>query len=101
MNTVDSRKVNKKVLESLTKAAALILSMKRSQIFHLIREKSDKLMKKDKRTDCFRGTCSDQPFETATSFEIPDMEELPSRRTSTMVRKNRCFYFSQHPLSPY
>ena len=50
MKTVDSRKANKKVLESLAKGGCFdSLGLKRSQILHLIREKSDKPTKKENK----------------------------------------------------
>jgi len=102
MNTVDSRKVNKKVLESLTKGGCFdSLGLKRSQVFHLIREKSDKLIKKDNKNGLFQMDMFGTAVETTTSFEIPDMEELSHEELLNGEKESLGFYFSQHPLTPY
>ena len=64
MSTVDSRKANKKVLESLAKGGCFdSLGLKRSQILHLAREKSDRLTKKENKTVSSRWTCSAHPLK--------------------------------------
>lgn len=102
MNTVDSRKVNKKVLESLTKGGCFDpLGLKRSQVFHLIREKSDKLMRKDNKNGMLQMDMFGTAVETTVSFEIPDMEEFSHEELLNGEKESLGFYFSQHPLRPY
>ena len=82
MSTVDSRKANKKVLESLAKGGCFdSLGLKRSQILHLIKEKSDKLTKKENKNSLLQMDMFGTSVETTTSFEIPDMEELSHDET--------------------
>ncbi len=102
MNTVDSRKANKKVLESLAKGGCFdSLGLKRSQILHLIREKSDKPTKKENKNGRHQMDMFGMSLETNTSFEIPDMEELPHDEILNGEKESLGFYFSKHPLKPY
>ncbi len=102
MNTVDSRKSNKKVLESLAKGGCFdSLGLKRSQIFHLIREKSDKLGKKENKNGTLQMDMFGAAIETSVSFDIPDMEELSHEEILNGEKESLGFYFSKHPLKPY
>ncbi len=102
MSTVDSRKANKKVLESLAKGGCFdSLGLKRSQIFHLIKEKSDKLTKKENKNGLLQMDMFGTSVETTTSFEIPDMEELSHDEILNGEKESLGFYFSKHPLKPY
>lgn len=99
---VDTRKVNKKVLESLAKAGCFDgMGLKRSQLLSIIQDKMDKLQKKDqkngyKQMDMFGNAPS--PTET---FEIPSLEELSHSEILSGEKEALGFYFSQHPLKPY
>jgi DNA polymerase-3 subunit alpha len=99
---IDTRKVNKKVLESLAKAGCFDgLGLKRAQILNIIQDKMDKFQKKDQRNgyqqmDMFGNALS--PVET---FEIPDLEELSHSEILNGEKEALGFYFSQHPLQPY
>lgn len=100
-DVIDSRKANKKVLESLAKAGCFdSLGLKRSQIFHLIKEKSDKPQKRERRNgkqlDIFGAS---QGFEAP--FEIPDLEELPYTELLKGEKEALGFYFTEHPLKSY
>ena len=100
-DVVDSRKVNKKVLESLAKAGCFdSLGLKRAQLFHLIKEKSDKPQKRDNKNgqqlDIFGNA---QNYEAP--FEIPDMDELPYTELLKGEKEALGFYFSEHPLKSY
>ncbi|HEX2964436.1 MAG TPA: DNA polymerase III subunit alpha, partial [Syntrophorhabdaceae bacterium] len=102
MNTVDSRKSNKKVLESLAKGGCFdSLGLKRSQIFHLIREKSDKLGKKENKNGLVQMDMFGAAIETSVSFDIPEMEELSHEEILNGEKESLGFYFSKHPLKPY
>ncbi|HQI97433.1 MAG TPA: DNA polymerase III subunit alpha [Syntrophorhabdus sp.] len=99
---VDTRKINKKVLESLAKAGCFDgMGLKRSQILNIIQDKMDKLQKKDHKNgyqqmDMFQNTIS--PVDT---FEIPDLDELSHTEILNGEKEALGFYFSQHPLQPY
>ena len=101
-SAVDTRKVNKKVLESLAKAGCFDgMGLRRSQILNIIQEKMDKLQKKDQRNgyqqmDMFGNALS--PVET---FEIPDLDELSHSEILNGEKEALGFYFSQHPLQSY
>jgi DNA polymerase-3 subunit alpha len=102
MSTVDSRKANKKVLESLAKGGCFdSLGLKRSQILHLIHEKSDKLTKKENKNSLLQMDMFGASVETTTSFEIPGMEELSHDEILSGEKESLGFYFSNHPLKPY
>jgi len=102
MNTVDSRKANKKVLESLAKGGCFdSLGLKRSQILNLIQEKSDKFTKKGNKSGLFQMDMFGTSVETTTAFEIPDMEELSHDDILNGEKESLGFYFSKHPLKPY
>ncbi|MGD0230512.1 MAG: DNA polymerase III subunit alpha [Syntrophorhabdales bacterium] len=98
---VDSRKVNKKVVESLVKAGAFdCMGLRRSQLFALMQDKWDRLSKKNgknsQQMDIF-GTTGWTPKEE----EIPQAEELDRAEILKGEKEALGFYFSQHPLSAY
>ena len=96
MSTVDSRKANKKVLESLAKGGCFdSLGLKRSQILHLIKEKSDKLTKKENKNGLLQMDMFGTSVETTTSFEIPDMEELSHDEILERRKRIAGFLFQQ------
>ncbi len=101
-NVLDSRKVNKKVIESLAKGGCFDeMGLKRSQVLYLTKEKSDKLTKKDPKANGLQMDMFGASLETAVSFEIPDMEELPHEELLSGEKESLGFYFSKHPLKPY
>ncbi len=98
---VDSRKVNKKVVESLIKAGAFdSMGLKRSQLLALVRDKWDRLSKKNgkngQQMDIF-GTSDFKPAEE----EVPQGEELDRNEILKGEKEALGFYFSQHPLAAY
>lgn len=97
-NAIDSRKANKKVVESLAKAGCFDnMGLKRSQILFITKEKTDKMQKKDTKDgyqmDMF-GTINNAP-------EIPDIEELSYDEILRGEKEALGFYFSEHPLKSY
>jgi DNA polymerase-3 subunit alpha len=98
---VDSRKVNKKVVESLIKAGAFdSMGLKRSQLFALVQDKWDRLSKKNGTNSLqmdFFGAASWAPKEE----EIPETEELDRAEILKGEKEALGFFFSQHPLSAY
>lgn len=101
-STVDSRKVNKKVLESLVKAGCFDgMGLKRSQLLGLVKEKLDKLQKKGKngqQMDMFGSEDFSPTLEDDHSWEG---EELSRDEVVRGEKEAFGFYFSQHPLSAY
>jgi DNA polymerase III subunit alpha len=98
---VDSRKVNKKVVESLIKAGAFdCTGLKRSQLFTLVQERWDRLTKKGNgnslQMDMF-GANDWTPREET----VPDADELDYAELLKGEKEALGFYFSQHPLSAY
>ncbi len=98
---VDSRKVNKKVVECLIKAGAFdSMGLKRSQLVNLVADKWDRLSKKNGKPtlqgDIF-GSNDFAPKEEA----IPDGEEFDYAELLKGEKEALGFYFSEHPLSSY
>jgi DNA polymerase-3 subunit alpha len=98
---VDSRKVNKKVVESLIKAGAFDgMGLKRAQLFGLVQDKWDRLSKKNDKNSLqmdFFGAAGWAPKEE----EIPETEELDRAEILKGEKEALGFFFSQHPLSAY
>jgi DNA polymerase-3 subunit alpha len=98
---VDSRKVNKKVVESLIKAGAFdSTGLKRSQLFTLVQDKWDRLSKKNDRNSLQMDIFGSNDFAPKEE-EIPDGEELDYAEILKGEKEALGFYFSQHPLSSY
>lgn len=99
---VDTRKVNKKVLESLTKAGCFDgMGLKRSQLLNIIQEKMDRLQKKAEKNGYQQMDMFGNSTARATAFDIPDLEELSHSEILSGEKEALGFYFSQHPLKPY
>ncbi len=101
LSLIDSRKANKKVLESLAKAGCFDnLGLKRSQILKVIQERLDKYQKKEPKN----GLQMDM-FGTTHTIEdhvhIPDMEELGHEEILQGEKEALGFYLSNHPLTAY
>ncbi|MCX7857205.1 MAG: DNA polymerase III subunit alpha [Deltaproteobacteria bacterium] len=96
---VDSRKINKKVLESLAKAGCFdSFGLKRSQILQMIAQRAEftqKEEKKQKQPSIF-GELHD--FQ---DISIPEMAELSREEIVLGEKEAFGFYFSEHPLSYY
>ncbi len=102
LGSIDSRKANKKVLESLAKGGCFdSLGLKRSQVLYLIREKSDKLTKKESKSNVLQMDMFGGAAETVVSVEIPNMDELAHEELLEGEKESLGFYLSQHPLQPY
>lgn len=99
LSTVDSRKVNRKVVESLIKAGCFDeMGLKRSELFYLLRERSEILRKSERngQMDMFSS------LDSAINYiQIPEMEELPYEELLKGEKEAIGFYFSEHPLKPF
>ena len=98
---VDSRKVNKKVVECLIKAGAFdSMGLKRSQLFALVQDKWDRLSKKNGKNTS-RWISSGRTSFAPKEEEIPETEELDRAEILKGEKEALGFFFSQHPLSAY
>jgi len=101
---IDSRKANKKVIESLAMAGCFdCLGLKRSQVLYLAQEMLDKLTKRDTKNNIKQGKIfEDADVQEATmSFDIPGMDELSHDEILSGEKESLGFYFSKHPLKPF
>jgi DNA polymerase-3 subunit alpha len=96
---VDSRKVNKKVVESLIKAGCFDgMGLNRAHLFTMVRDRWERLQKKNGanglQMDMFgsaTGVAMEEPLGTG--------EELPYEEILRGEKEALGFYFSQHPLA--
>lgn len=99
---VDTRKANKKVLESLAKAGCFDeMGLKRSQLLNIIQEKMDKFQKKDQKNGYQQMDMFGNALAPNETFDIPELEELPHNEILSGEKEALGFYFSQHPLQSY
>jgi DNA polymerase-3 subunit alpha len=97
-----TRKVNKKVLECLTKAGCFDgMGLKRSQLLNIIQDKMDKLQKKDQKNGYQQMDMFGNALVSVDLFEIPNLDELSHSEILSGEKEALGFYFSQHPLKPY
>jgi DNA polymerase III subunit alpha len=98
---VDSRKVNKKVVECLIKAGAFdCTDLKRSQLFNLVQDRWDRLTKKNNGNTLQMDMFGSNDW-TAREQIVPDADELDYAELLKGEKEALGFYFSQHPLSAY
>ncbi|MDD5009344.1 MAG: DNA polymerase III subunit alpha [Syntrophorhabdaceae bacterium] len=101
-SVADSRKANKKVMESFAKAGCFdSLGLKRSQILYLVNEKTGSLSKKGTNSSYVQMDIFGAATEPDTFFKIPEIEELSHDEILSGEKESMGFYFSQHPLKPY
>jgi DNA polymerase III subunit alpha len=101
-STVDSRKVNKKVLESLIKAGCFDgMGLRRPYLLGVVKEKLDKLQKRGRngqQMDMFGSNDLAANPEDDPSWST---EELSQDEVVRGEKEAFGFYFTQHPLSAY
>ncbi|HOE16344.1 MAG TPA: DNA polymerase III subunit alpha [Syntrophorhabdaceae bacterium] len=101
-NTVDSRKVNKKVMESFAKAGCFdSLGLKRSQVLYLVNEKAGSLSKKGTNNSYVQMDIFGAATDPDTYFKIPEIDEFSHDEILSGEKESLGFYFSQHPLRQY
>ncbi|MDR2018274.1 MAG: DNA polymerase III subunit alpha [Syntrophobacterales bacterium] len=101
LSAIDSRKANKKVMESLIKAGCFdTMGLKRSQLLYILQEKSDKLQKKDTR-NLYQMDIFGKEYGTNDSIDIPEIEELTRDEILRGEKEALGFYFSRHPMEGY
>ena len=102
LQEIDTKKVNKKVIESLIKAGCFdSFGLRRSQLFYMLNSKSDKATRKEGKNGYLQpGLFGDLP-ETVESVTVPDMEELPFDDILKGEKEAFGFYFSEHPMKSF
>ena len=102
LSAVDSRKANKKVLESLAKAGCFDnMGVKRSQALEILKDKLDRFQKKEAKNGYQQMDMFGEAVGASNSLDIPDMEELSHDELLRAEKEAFGFYFSQHPLKSY
>jgi DNA polymerase-3 subunit alpha len=96
---VDSRKVNRKVIESLIKAGAFDTMGKRAQLLHAIDTALDIALKAQRE----KASGQRSMFESHHSRypELPRVEELSESERLMMEKDALGFYITGHPLGKY
>jgi len=105
-NRVDSRKVNRRVIESLIKAGAFdSLGAKRSQLFAILDQALE--LAQAAQRDKLSGQISlfsvmpDDQSAKAVSIELPEIPEWPEREKLAFEKETVGFYLTGHPLDNY
>lgn len=102
LSRVDSRKVNKKVLESLIKVGAFEKFGKRAQILASMDEIRDKVAKKN-RSENQQGLFSVDEVNkgelSTSSFQLPDIQEFSDEELQLLERQLMGFSLSAKPIS--
>jgi DNA polymerase-3 subunit alpha len=96
---VDSRKVNKKVIESLIKAGALDSMGRRAQLTQVLGPVMDTAMKAQKER--ISGQRSMFESHQNTVSEMPEIEEWSESERLLMEKDALGFYITGHPLNKY
>jgi DNA polymerase-3 subunit alpha len=96
---VDSRRVNKKVIESLIKSGALDSFGKRAQLMLVLSSCMDSAARSQKLMASGQGSM----FEThhTTAEQLPEVEEWTESERLTMEKETLGFYVTGHPLKKY
>jgi len=96
---IDTRRVNKKVIESLIKAGAFDTFGRRSQLMQAL----DSFIESASRVQRARALGQRSMFDTylPPSEELPDVEEWSETRRLMMEKEALGFYITGHPLNKY
>ena len=103
-NRVDTRVVNKRVIENLAKSGALdCFDLKRTQLLAILDSAIDQSTRKQKDSaagfmDLF--TLEDQQMEY-TEIIVPDISEAPKEELMAWEKELTGFYVSHHPLDTF
>ena len=102
LSVVDSRKANKKVLESLAKAGCFDnLGITRSQVLSILKDKMDRFQKKDDKNGYKQMDMFGDGLGLNNAIDMSDIEELPHHEILKAEKEAFGFYFTQHPLKSY
>jgi DNA polymerase-3 subunit alpha len=95
----DSRRVNKKVIESLIKAGALDSFGSRAQLMKALEDVMNAAMKVQRERESGQGSMFD--LHTPVSDELPDVPEWSETVRLAMEKESLGFYITGHPLNKY
>ncbi len=96
---IDTRRINKKVIESLIKAGALDSMGKRAQLMSSIDNFVDTATKFQREKSSGQRSMFD--MHTPVLVELPDVKEWSETRRLMMEKETLGFYITGHPLSRY
>jgi DNA polymerase-3 subunit alpha len=97
---VDSRRVNKKVIESLIKAGAMDSFGKRAQLMAGLTSVMDSAIRFQKERSLGQESMFDDLHEVPIE-QLPDIEEWNESRLLAMEKEALGFYITGHPLNKY
>lgn len=103
---IDTRKVNKRVIESLIKAGAFdSLGTKRSQLATILDQAMDQAQAIQRNRESGQMslfTAMDQQVqEKSNTIPLPDIEEWPKQEILAAEKETIGFYLTGHPLDDY
>ncbi|HLC16894.1 MAG TPA: DNA polymerase III subunit alpha, partial [Thermodesulfovibrionia bacterium] len=96
---VETRKVNKRVMESLIKAGAMSSMGKRSQLMAVLDQAMDIAARANKSKSSLQVSLFH--FQEAPALKLPEMEEWDKDTILKMEKEAVGFYISGHPLEKY
>jgi DNA polymerase-3 subunit alpha len=96
---IATRKVNKKVIESLIKAGALDSMGKRSQLMHALNSVMNTALKVQREKDSGQKSMFD--IQEPQYVQFPDIEEWDESKRLIMEKESLGFYITGHPLNKY
>ena len=105
-NRVDSRKVNKRVIESLIKAGAFdSFGAKRSQLMTILDQAMDQAQASQRDRESGQislfSLLGDEVQNKSVAIPMPDMEEWDDRMRLAFEKETVGFYLNGHPLDSY
>jgi len=103
-DTIDTRLLNRRVLESLIKSGAMdSLGARRAQLFDVIDPAIERAQKRQReRTSGQHGLFGARPaHEAHDNGHLPDLEEWPEHELLAAEYATLGFYISGHPLGKY
>ncbi|MFP3982654.1 MAG: DNA polymerase III subunit alpha [Desulfurivibrionaceae bacterium] len=103
---IDTRKVNKRVIESLIKAGAFdSMGAKRSQLSNILDQAMDQAQAIQRNRESGQMslfTAMDQQVqEKSNTIPLPDIEEWPKQEILSAEKETIGFYLTGHPLDDY
>ena len=103
---VDSRKVNRRVIESLIKSGSFdSLEVKRSQLFEILDRAMEQALsaQKDKQSGQFSlfGLLPETDLKKNGSISLPDIPEWDQKKLLAAEKETVGFYITGHPLDAY
>ncbi|MCK5340017.1 MAG: DNA polymerase III subunit alpha [Desulfobulbaceae bacterium] len=105
-NRVDSRRVNRRVIESLIKAGAFdSLKAKRSQLFAIMDQALEEAQaaQRDKMSGQISlfSVLPEDKMAKAAALELPDIPEWPDKKKLNFEKETVGFYITGHPLDTF